>query len=97
MSIPAEIRTVLRPKNTIVDDSDREGPKRYSVKEHSYTKYVASGNPQPYNGKVIGHIIDFQYVATNGYSKRTQAEPDMLSYGESALVRSVTKNLKEAL
>ena len=58
MAVPAEIRAVPRPKNTIVDDSGREGPKRYAVRERSYTKYVAGGNPQPHNGKVIGHIID---------------------------------------
>ena len=53
MAVPAEIRAVPRPKNTIVDDSGREGPKRYAVRERSYTKYVAGGNPQPHNGKVI--------------------------------------------
>ena len=61
MAVPADIRAVPRPKNTIVDDSGREGPKRYAVRERSSTKYVAGGNPQPRNGKVIGHIIDYEY------------------------------------
>ena len=97
MAVPAEIRTVPRPQNTIVDDSGRDGPKRYAVRERSYTKYVAGGNPQPHNGKVIGHIIDMKYVPINNTAPKTAAEPDMLSYGASALVKSVTKDLKEDL
>lgn len=97
MAVPAEIRAVPRPKNTIVDDSGREGPKRYAVRERSYTKYVAGGNPQPHNGKVIGHIIDMKYVPIHDEETKSCTEPDMLSYGASALVKSVTKDLKEDL
>lgn len=97
MAVPAEIRAVPRPKNTIVDDSGRDGPKRYAVRERSYTKYVSGGNPQPHNGKVIGHIIDHQYVPLNGAATKAATMPDMLSYGASALVKAVTKDLKEDL
>ena len=97
MAVPAEIRAVPRPKNTIVDDSGREGPKRYAVRERSYTKYVAGGNPQPHNGKVIGHIIDMKYVPISDAPSKADREPDMLSYGASALVKSVTQDLKEDL
>ena len=97
MAVPAEIRAVPRPKNTIVDDSGRDGPKRYAVRERSYTKYVAGGNPQPHNGKVIGHIIDMKYVPINDKAVKASTEPDMLSYGASALVKSVTKDIKEDL
>ena len=31
MKVPEEIRKVKRPVNTIVEDSGRDGPKRYSV------------------------------------------------------------------
>ena len=62
MAVPADIRAVKRPVNTIVDDSGRDGPKRYAVRERSGAKYVHGGNPQPRNGKVIGHIIDYVYV-----------------------------------
>ena len=62
MAVPEEIRAVPRPKNTIVEDSGRDGPKRYAVRERAHTVYVAGGNPQPHNGKVIGHIIDMKYV-----------------------------------
>lgn len=32
------------------------------LKLASRAKYVRGGNPQPRNGKVIGHIIDYVYV-----------------------------------
>ena len=97
MAVPADIRAVPRPKNTIVDDSGREGPKRYAVRERSSTKYVAGGNPQPRNGKVIGHIIDHEYVPVDTSAKATPLIPDMLSYGSSALVRSVTRDIEKDL
>mgnify|MGYP004447602403 FL=1 len=94
MAVPADIRAVPRPVNTIVDDSGREGPKRYSVRQRTSVKYVAGGNPQPRNGKVIGHIIDYKYVPIEGETENHRfSEPDMLSYGSSALVKSLTNDL----
>lgn len=40
MAVPAKIRAVPRPVNTIVDDSGREGPKRYAVRQRSSSKYT---------------------------------------------------------
>ena len=97
MAVPADIRAVPRPKNTIVDDSGRDGPKRYAVRERASTKYVAGGNPQPRNGKVIGHIINFEFVPVDTESRSVPATPDMLSYGSSALVRSVTRDIEKDL
>ena len=97
MAVPADIRAVPRPKNTIVDDSGRNGPKRYAVRERSYVKYVPGGNPQPRNGKVIGHIINHEYVPIDSTPKTAPDTPDMLSYGSSALVRSVTKDIEKDL
>lgn len=97
MAVPADIRAVPRPTNTIVDDSGRDGPKRYAVRERSSTKYVAGGNPQPRNGKVIGHIIDHKYVPIDSANDSKPAMPDMLSYGSSALVRSVTRDIEDDL
>lgn len=91
MAVPADIRAVKRPVNTIVDDSGRDGPKRYAVRERSGAKYVQGGNPQPRNGKVIGHIIGHIYVPLE--EKAPPIAPDMLSYGASALVKSVTSDL----
>lgn len=96
MSVPADIRAVPRPVNTVVDDNGGNGPKRYAVRERGTSKYVPGGNPQPRNGKVIGHIIDYKFVPIP--EKDTTAdEPDMLSYGASALVKSVTADIKEDL
>ena len=83
MAVPAEIRAVPRPVNTIVDDSGKDSLKRYAVRQRSSSKYVPGGNPQPRNGKVIGHIIGNQYVPLQ---EATAAEgPDMLSYGVALL------------
>jgi len=79
MAVPADIRAVPRPKNTIVDDSGRDGPKRYAVRERASTKYVSGGNPQPRNGKVVGHIINYEYVPVDTEIKSAPAVPDMLS------------------
>lgn len=95
MAVPEEIRKVQRPKNTIVDDNGREGPFRYPVRERAYTKYVQGGNPQPRNGRVIGHIVDDQFVPVQG--KTASDGPDMLSYGASALVKSVTADILSEL
>ena len=62
MAVPESIRKVARPVNTVVEDSGREGPNRYAVRERTGSKYVSGGNPQPHNGKVIGHIVDGVYV-----------------------------------
>ena len=97
MRVPADIRAVPRPKNTIVDDSGREGPKRYAVRARTSTKYVPGGNPQPHNGKVIGHIINHEFVPVVARSKADSLIPDKLSYGSSALVRSVTRDIEKDL
>ena len=91
MAVPEDIRAVKRPVNTIVDDSGREGPNRYAVRQRSSVKYVPGGNPQPRNGKVIGHIIDHRYVPLK---EETAAQgPDFLSYGSAALAKSVSDDL----
>ncbi len=97
MAVPAEIRAVPRPVNTIVDDSGRDGPKRYAVRQRSSTRYVPGGNPQPRNGKVVGHIIDYKFVPVNDAPAPTSSTPDMLSYGASALVKSVTRDIQDDL
>ena len=57
MAVPESIRKVPRPVNTIVQDNGKEGPNRYPVRERISVTYVSGGNPQPKNGKVIGHIV----------------------------------------
>ena len=85
MPVPETIRTVKRPINTIVDDNNRNGPLRYAVRERAGTKYIPGKNPQPHNGRVIGHIIKDKFVPI---VKKTTNEPKMPSYGAAALVKS---------
>ena len=91
MAVPEDIRKVERPVNTIVDDSGRDSPNRYAVRERAGAKCVPGGNPQPRNGKVIGHIIDGQYIPIQ--EKVSASVPDMLSYGASAVVKSVSTDI----
>ena len=78
MGVPAEVRAVKRPVNTVVEDSGRDTPLRYAVRARAFSKYVPGGNPQPHNGKVVGHIINLQYVPI---VPKMETEPDILSYG----------------
>ncbi len=94
MGVPEAIRNVERPKNTIVDDSGREGVNRYSVRERSGIKYVKHGNPQPGNGKVVGHIINGRFVPL---ADRMTDVPDSLSYGAAAFAKSVSDDILKDL
>ena len=60
MAVPAEIRAVPRPVNTIVDDSGTNSPKRYAVRQRASSKYIPGGNPQPKNGKVCKQAVQRQ-------------------------------------
>lgn len=95
MGVPKQIRQVPRPVNTIVGDNKNDGPKRFAVRERTGIRYVPGGNPQPHNGKVIGHITDGVFVPL--HTEVAKAEPDMLSYGAAAFVRSVTKDILNEL
>lgn len=95
MGVPESIRSVERPKNTIVTDLGGNGMYRYAVRERKSIRYVSGGNPQPQNGAVIGHIIAGRYVPAQ--EKVSMHGPEMLSYGSSALVHSVSEDLMEEL
>ena len=95
MAVPAEVRAVPRPVNTIVEDSGRDSAKRYSVRERSGTAYVSGGNPQPHNGKVIGYIIDGKFVPRQ--QRPAITGPQELSYGGAALFRAVSGDLRDDL
>lgn len=95
MAVPAEIRAVPRPKNTVVQDTGREGPKRYPVREREKVLYVRGGNPQPHNGKTVGHIVNGQFVPLHGRPAHQGASE--LSYGAAALVHSVCDDIKQDL
>ena len=76
MGVPKEIREVKRPTNTVVCDNGKDTPYRYSVRERAASgKYVRGKFPQPKNGKVIGHIINFQYVELPKKEQKAKSEP----------------------
>ena len=58
MKVPEEIRKVKRPVNTIVEDSGRDGPKRYSVRERSAVKYV----PGKILSRIMGKLSDISSI-----------------------------------
>ncbi len=95
MAVPKYIREVPRPVNTVVIDNGNDGPTRYAVRERKGIQYVSGGNPQPKNGKVIGHIVDGVYVPKHQAILNTA--PDMLSYGAVAFVHSVSSDLLSEL
>lgn len=91
MAVPESIRKIPRPVNTVVVDNGKEGPNRYAVRERAGIKYIRGGNPQPKNGKVIGHIFDGAYVPLHG--ETAASGPDMLSYGAAAFAKSVSADI----
>ena len=95
MAVPEKIRKIPRPRNTIVVDNGRPGSNRYAVRSRAGVKYVSGGNPQPRNGKVVGHIVDGKYVPLHEPTAASGA--DMLSYGSAAFAKSLTNDLLEEL
>lgn len=97
MGVPAEIRAVERPRNTVVVETKSKGPSRYAVRERLKSVYKKGENPKPRNGKTIGHIIDLKFVPLQECSKIAEDGPQWLSYGACALVRSEADDLIEDL
>ena len=95
MGVPEEIRAVERPKNTVVLNTGRVGPKQYPVRERNGVTYIHHGNPQPINGKVIGHIVGNKFVPIK--QRPAIDGPDSLSFGSSALVFSVIGDVEDDL
>ena len=91
MAVPDYFRKVPHPVSTIVEYNSCDGPNRFAIRERVSTKYTPGSNPQPRNGRVIGHIRDGQFVSKQ--DTVAASVPDMLSYGASAFVRSVTRDI----
>ena len=63
MGVPEEIRSVPRPRNTIVVDNQRDGPNRWGVRMRAGSVYDPVAKiTRPRNGKTIGHIRDGAFV-----------------------------------
>ena len=95
MAVPAEIRAVQRPPNTVVENTGRPGPKQYIVRERTGTRYVQHGNPQPHNGRVIGYIHEGAFVPAQ--ERCAQKGSGFLSYGSAAFVKSVVSDIMDDL
>ena len=95
MAVPEEIRKVPRPKNTVVVENKDEGPKHYAVRQRNGSIYIPGRNPQPINGKVIGHIYEGRFIPI----EETPAVncPSAVSYGSSALVIRESKDYLDDL
>ena len=95
MGIPEEVRRVPRPRNTVVVRSGAEGPRQYAVRERAGAVRGADGRSRPVNGRVIGHICGGRFIPlVEGISS---AEPDMLSFGAAAFIRSCSDDILDSL
>ena len=95
MAIPEEIRRVKRPVNTVVVASGKNSAKKYAVRSRTGVKYIPGGNPQPIYGKVIGHIVNMEYVPlpVQETHKDENKFPSTLSWGGAALLKSVAEDI----
>ena len=100
MPIPADILAVSRPKNTVVICYGKNKD-RYGVRERTGCSY-SEGRRLPKNGKIIGHIENYEYVPI-GQKKHpvpvSQAEIDLKEWGTytfcSDIASDLLKDLKE--
>ena len=98
MSVPEEIRRVKRPTNTVVVSYGPSNAKKYAVRERIGVKYVPGGNPQPINGKVIGYIVDNQYVPLPDTAGSQNKEyPATLSWAGATLLKTVAEDIVKDL
>lgn len=95
MKVPAEIRAVSRPVNTVVENTGRSGPKQYPVRKRGKIKYIPGKNPQPHNGKVIGHIVDGVFVPISPAARHIGCS--MFSFGASYFAWKLGQDLYEDL
>lgn len=93
MAVPEEIRRVPRPKNTVVVDYGKDSANRWAVRERKSVKYVKGGNPQPKNGRVIGHIMGGRYVPLKSKEEIRDEQPRPLRFGAAAFAHSVSDDI----
>ncbi|AXJ70944.1 transposase [Mycoplasmopsis bovis] len=84
MAVPAEIRAIERPKNTVVKKSGS----MWAVIERVGC-IRKNGNNQPVEGKVIGHIIDGKFVP----KEKLKITVSMKNFGDYEIAKSVSKDL----
>ena len=93
--VPEEVRKIERPKNTIVQATKKENV--YLVVQRIGCRYD-NGRRLPVNGKVIGHIIDGQYVPKDESGTRlSQRSFHVLKYGSAAFADKMGAELYRQL
>jgi len=93
--VPETIRKVERPKNTIVQATKKDNI--YLVVQRVGCRYD-NGRRLPVNGKVIGHIIDGQYVPKEESEERlSQRSFHVLKYGSAAFADKMGNELYRQL
>lgn len=96
MKVPAEIRAVPRPTNTVVTgDPAHPGPYQFAVHTRKKAVYRPGQTPSPRNGEVIGHIYEGKFVPLKKVDFASQ--PTVLSYGSAALLQTVLPDLRDDL
>ena len=94
--VPAEIRAVPRPKNTVVINRGGNGAHCFPVYARKSVNYVKDHNPSPRNGTLLGHIYDFKFVPL-GRPLTSVNEPAIREWGLAAFMRSVSDDIIEDL
>ncbi|KNG79530.1 IS1634/ISMbov2-related transposase, partial [Mycoplasma sp. HU2014] len=84
MGVPLEIRQVTRPKNTVIKKS---GSKWAVIERVGCVR--KNGSNQPKEGKVIGHIIDGEFIKKEEIKK----EISFKYYGDYELAKSVSQDI----
>ncbi len=97
MSVPESIRKVPRPINTVVvKNSPYPGPHQYAVKERRKAVYRKGKTPSPRNGAVVGHIYNDEFIPIKKLVSAI-SESSFLSYGPSALIKSLSDDILDDL
>lgn len=95
MNVPKEILDVKRPDKTIVEDSGKDGPNRYMVREHfSADERSEAGNPMAKNGRVVGHIYEGKFIEKVKTTVK-KTTPEILQYGPAAFAKSVSSDIQD--
>ena len=97
MSIPEDIRSVPRPKNTVVV-AYGTNKDLYAVRQRTGCVYQ-NGRRLPVNGQIIGHIINNEYVplVTMPNLPVSQSPIELKGWGAVTLANSVAFSLLDEL
>ena len=97
MPVPADVRAVKRPKNTIVEMKvNSRGDTRYIVRERNGYTY-SDGHSRPKNGAIVGFIIDGKYVKKPAPGPIEPEEIRMATWAVERISLNVSEDIIEDL